>query len=106
MATGNQPFPGATSGVIFDGILNRQPVEPLRLNPILPVELAHILNKALEKDRTLRHQTASDLRADLDRHQRSANSGSSRTKRSRVRLMHDRPRLRTLATRLMPVATT
>src|SRR5439155_25296698 len=60
MATGNQPFPGATSGVIFDGILNRQPVEPLRLNPILPVELERILNKALDKDRTLRYQTASD----------------------------------------------
>ena len=78
MATGNQPFPGATSGVIFDGILNRQPVEPLRLNPILPVELERILNKALEKDRTLRYQTASDLRADLQRQQRDSNSGKVR----------------------------
>src|SRR5437016_2056245 len=52
MATGNQPFPGATSGVIFDGILNRQPVEPLRLNPILPVELERILNKALAQLRS------------------------------------------------------
>ena len=78
MATGNQPFPGATSGVIFDGILNRQPVEPLRLNPILPVELERILNKALEKDRTLRYQTASDLRADLQRQQRDSNSGKAR----------------------------
>jgi len=78
MATGNQPFPGATSGVIFDGILNRQPVEPLRLNPMLPVELERILNKALEKDRTLRYQTASDLRADLQRQQRDSNSGKVR----------------------------
>ncbi|HEX8881148.1 MAG TPA: serine/threonine-protein kinase, partial [Candidatus Acidoferrum sp.] len=78
MATGNQAFPGATSGVIFDGILNRQPVEPLRLNPMLPVELDRILNKALEKDRTLRYQTASDLRADLQRQQRDSTSGKVR----------------------------
>lgn len=78
MATGNQAFPGATSGVIFDGILNRQPVEPLRLNPMLPMELDRILNKALEKDRTLRYQTASDLRADLQRQQRDSTSGKVR----------------------------
>lgn len=78
MATGNQAFPGPTSGVIFDGILNRQPVEPLRLNPILPEELDRILNKALEKDRTLRYQTASDLRADLQRQQRDSTSGKVR----------------------------
>src|ERR1041384_4551489 len=75
MATGNQAFPGRTSGVVFDGILNRQPVEPVRLNPILPLELDHILNKALEKDRALRYQTASDLRADLQRQQRDSTSG-------------------------------
>src|SRR5499427_9011907 len=75
MATGNQAFPGPTSGVIFDGILNRQPVEPLRLNPTLPIELERILNKALEKDRVLRYQTASDLRADLQREQRNSTSG-------------------------------
>jgi eukaryotic-like serine/threonine-protein kinase len=78
MATGNQAFSSPTSGVIFDGILNRQPVEPLRLNPILPVELHRILNKALEKDRTLRYQTASDLRADLQRQQRDSTSGKVR----------------------------
>jgi Tol biopolymer transport system component/phage shock protein PspC (stress-responsive transcriptional regulator) len=75
MATGNQAFPGPTSGVIFDGILNRQPVEPVRLNPTLPLELERILNKALEKDRTLRYQTASDLRADLQRQKRDSGSG-------------------------------
>ena len=75
MATGNQAFPGRTSGVVFDGILNRQPVEPARLNPVLPLELDRILNKALEKDRALRYQTASDLRADLQRQQRDSTSG-------------------------------
>lgn len=75
MATGNQAFPGRTSGVVFDGILNRQPIEPARLNPILPLELDRILNKALEKERTLRYQTASDLRADLQRQQRDSASG-------------------------------
>src|SRR5690242_4651566 len=75
MATGNQAFPGRTSGVVFDGILNRQPVEPARLNPILPLELDRILNKALEKDRALRYQNASDLRADLQRQQRDSTSG-------------------------------
>ncbi|MBA0088879.1 MAG: protein kinase [Acidobacteria bacterium Pan2503] len=78
MATGNQAFTGPTSGVIFDGILNRRPVEPLRLNPILPLELERILNKALEKDRTLRYQTASDLRADLQRQRRDSTSGKLR----------------------------
>jgi eukaryotic-like serine/threonine-protein kinase len=78
MATGNQAFPGRTSGVVFDGILNRQPVEPVRLNPILPLELDRILNKALEKDRALRYQTASDLRADLQRQQRDSTSGKVR----------------------------
>ncbi|HKW33711.1 MAG TPA: protein kinase [Candidatus Acidoferrum sp.] len=75
MATGKQAFHGPTSGVVFDGILNRQPVEPLSLNPILPLELDRILNKALEKDRALRYQTASDLRADLQRQQRDSTSG-------------------------------
>ena len=78
MATGNQAFPGRTSGVVFDGILNRQPVEPLRLNPVLPLELDRILNKALEKDCALRYQTASDLRADLQRQQRDSTSGKVR----------------------------
>ena len=79
MATGNQAFPGPTSGVIFDGILNRQPIEPLRLNPILPVELDRILHKALEKERALRYQTASDLRADLQRQQRDSSSERVKT---------------------------
>ena len=70
LATGKQPFAGNTSGLIFDQILNKAPTAPVRLNPELPDELEHILNKALEKDKTLRYQHASDLKADLMRLQR------------------------------------
>ncbi|MFZ0787037.1 MAG: protein kinase [Candidatus Acidiferrales bacterium] len=75
MATGRQAFSGSTSGSIFDAILNRAPVSPVRLNPDLPREIERILNKALEKDRTLRYQHASELRADLQRLQRDTGSG-------------------------------
>ncbi|MGH9533010.1 MAG: SUMF1/EgtB/PvdO family nonheme iron enzyme, partial [Terriglobales bacterium] len=74
MATGALPFTGDTSGVIFDGILNRAPVAPVRLNPNVPPKLEEIINKALEKDRNLRYQHASDLRADLQRLKRDADS--------------------------------
>jgi serine/threonine protein kinase/Tol biopolymer transport system component len=67
MATGRQPFSGATTGVVYDAILNRAPVSPLSLNPSLPPKLEDIINKALEKDRELRYQHAADLRADLKR---------------------------------------
>jgi serine/threonine protein kinase/Tfp pilus assembly protein PilF len=74
MATGRQAFYGTTSGVIFEAILNRAPAPPVRLNPALPVELEHIINRALEKDRKLRFQTASDLRAGLQRLKRDTDS--------------------------------
>ncbi len=77
MATGALPFRGDTSGVVFDGILNREPVAPVRLNPDLPVRLEEIINRALEKDRTLRYQNASDLRVELQRVKRDSSSGHS-----------------------------
>ena len=77
MATGALPFRGDTSGVIFDAILNREPVAPVRLNPDLPAKLEEIINRALEKDRNLRYQHASDLRAELQRLKRDSSSGRS-----------------------------
>jgi serine/threonine protein kinase len=75
MATGAVPFRGETSGVITEAILNRAPVAPVRLNPDLPAKLEDIINKALEKDRELRYQSASDVRTDLKRLRRDTDSG-------------------------------
>ncbi len=74
MATGKQPFSGATSAVIFEAILNRIPAPPIQLNPGLPAQMEIILNKALEKDRELRCQSAAELRADLKRLKRDTDS--------------------------------
>jgi Tol biopolymer transport system component len=75
MSTGVVPFRGETSGVITEAILNRAPVAPVRLNPELPAKLEDIINKALEKDRDLRYQAASDVRTDLKRLRRDTDSG-------------------------------
>src|ERR1700739_4377163 len=75
MATGALPFRGETSGVITDAILNRAALAPVRLNPDLPPKLEDIINKALDKDRDLRYQSASDIRTDLKRLRRDTDSG-------------------------------
>jgi serine/threonine protein kinase/Tol biopolymer transport system component len=75
MATGTLPFRGDTSGIIFDSILNRDPVPPVRLNPDLNPKLEEIINRALEKDRNLRFQHASDLHSELQRVKRDSSSG-------------------------------
>ena len=77
MSTGSLPFRGDTSVVIFEAILNRTAVAPVRLNPEIPPELERIINKALQKDRELRCQSAAELRADLKRLKRELESGKS-----------------------------
>jgi serine/threonine protein kinase/TolA-binding protein len=83
MATGRVSFPGNTTAVIFDGILNRDPAPPSQFNPAISPELDRIIAKALEKDRALRYQTAADLRADLQRLQRDSSKRVSAASASR-----------------------
>jgi eukaryotic-like serine/threonine-protein kinase len=75
MATGQLPFSGETSAAIFDAILHKTPAAPMRLNREVPVDLEHIISRSLEKDRTLRYQVASDIRAELQRLKRHTDSG-------------------------------
>src|SRR5215467_10022009 len=77
MATGMLPFPGQTSAAVFDCILHRAPTAPVRFNSEIPAELEHILSRALEKDRNLRYQHASEMRAELQRLKRDTDSSRS-----------------------------
>ena len=77
MSTGTLPFRGDTSGLIFESILNRAAVSPVRLNPDLPAKLEDIINRALEKDRDLRYQSAAEVRSELKRLKRDTDSGRS-----------------------------
>ena len=75
MATGKLPFQGASSGLITEAILHRDPVAPIRINPDIPVALQEVIHRALEKDRDLRYQHAADIRAELQRLKRDTESG-------------------------------
>jgi serine/threonine protein kinase/tetratricopeptide (TPR) repeat protein len=94
MATGSLPFRGESTGMILEAILNRTPASPARLNPDLPPDLERVISKALEKDRNLRYQHASDIRADLQRLKReiegqryaAINSGGAKGTREKLRL--------------------
>src|SRR5207237_6830744 len=75
MSTGQMPFRGESSGVVFEAIMNRDPVAPIRLNPELHSKLEDIISKSIEKDREMRYQNASEVRTDLKRLKRETESG-------------------------------
>jgi tetratricopeptide (TPR) repeat protein/predicted Ser/Thr protein kinase len=98
MATGQMAFSGDTPGVIFNAILERDPVSPLRLSPEVPLRLEEIINKALEKDRKLRYQHASEMAADLRRLERDSEVGSGAPRPSAIRNVGMRKRAFLLTT--------
>src|SRR5438045_7305762 len=77
MCTGTLPFRGDTAALIFNAILERAPVSPVRMNPDIPAKLEEVIHKALEKDRSLRYQHASEIRADLQRLKRDTESSKA-----------------------------
>jgi len=83
MATGKLAFPGGSTGEMLEGIFSAEPVPPVRLNPKLPVELERIIAKALEKDRRLRYQSATDMRTDLERLRRDTTAAAIPVRRRR-----------------------
>ncbi|MBZ5543781.1 MAG: protein kinase [Acidobacteriia bacterium] len=91
MATGRRAFGDDSPGKMLDAILNRAPLSPLRVNPELPAELEHVINKALEKDRKLRYQSAADLRTDLQRLKRDTESVRSAGVSPAVGAIHELP---------------
>src|SRR5258708_2003694 len=94
MVTGVQPFRGETSGVITEAILNRRPVAPVRLNPDISAKLEEVINKALEKDKKLRYQSAAGIRTDLQRLKRDSDSGRAAAAAGEARLRSARKAIR------------
>ena len=91
MATGVLPFQGETSAIVFDSILNRDPTPVNQVNPSLPAELARIIGQALEKDRDLRYQSATDLKTALKRLKRDLDSSPSGRHSSESSAIRSRP---------------